>query len=476
MGKTKGDGTGDGAEKPDQSKWIARALAHLKKGLKDAGTPKAAEAISATQVGSAQYTKVFLHFEDLTAANDGNGKFKGKGGKLGELAASHPQMVRTPHSYKDDRVRQALRWLSTSLLKSFPKGIEFQCYLHGDTVYVSSNVDAVNKELLRQIKASVAQNRTLIEELKTLNRDDAGASDGARARQERHGQKMDAEMKRARDGDQLRHQGHGPVIAAILNGKVEVVGINDQGTYMSGKQKGEPKLVADHPDYKDGFHAERRIIDALNKKFANFDFDPMSLGGVKRPCGVCALALNLMGTRVPGPIWASAAATMNMLPEDFAEGLLSYFRKCSCADEIQKGLSALSQHRANDARHWENDSSSDSDDDGNDPGTRSDDESSDESESVLVQDATGIGERESDSQGDYGNSSSEEDDADAMARPEADNPAAVEPARWNKRKLTTDSADADDEGASDEGVSDDDWSDEDPPPAKRLPLRRHRKQ
>lgn len=403
MGDDRDDDPEEGAAQPAQSDWIARTLAHLKKKLKDAGTPKAATSISATQVGSGHFTKVFLHFEDLMKTNDGNGKLKGKGGKLGKLAASNPQMVRTPHSYEDDRVRQALRWLSTSLLKTFSTGIEFQCYLHGDTVYVSSNVDAVNKELLRQIKDSVAKNRTLIEQLKTLNPDDAGASDGAKARQERHGKKMDAELKRAKDGDKLRHAGHGPVVQAILNRKVEVVGINDQGTYKSGARKGETKLVADHPDYKDGFHAERRIIDALNKKFANFDFDPMKLGGVKRPCAVCALALNLMGTRVPGPIWASAAATMNMPPEDFAEGLLSYFRKCSCADEIQKGLSALSQHRADDAKHWENDSSSDSDDDGNDPVARG---------SARAKGATGIGEGGSLSSGDYGSSSSEEEEED----------------------------------------------------------------
>ncbi len=71
-----------------------------------------------------------------------------------------------------------------------------------------------------------------------------------------------------------------------------------------------------------GSHAERKILYHLRsqKKDENFFLDPLRLGGIRRPCFICAaLCFENMSQVRPGPCWVSGAAST---PKDIKEMFL----------------------------------------------------------------------------------------------------------------------------------------------------------
>lgn len=188
-------------------------------------------------------------------------KDKVDGTKLQRMyAGSAP---RAPRSYGSEREKQALRWLSTALFAKFTDAVEIQAYYDRstETIYVSSNKNAVNKELLKFL----------------TNFDENKLPKAGDERQTRHHAKLLAGLK-APKPDQK------PIFDAIKAKKFKV-----------------PTT-----DETVDLHAERRI----EKELAGRTMDDTTkgwLGGVKRPCAVCAVALQLASSR-PGPRWTSGAA------------------------------------------------------------------------------------------------------------------------------------------------------------------------
>ena len=179
-----------------------------------------------------------------------------EGAKINKMYQGSEQ-ISHPRSYAPERPKQLLRWLATLVFAKYSEGVEIQCYYDTDskTLYVSSNKNSVNKKIREHYGK---------EWVKKL-----GEEKGSTDRQIRHGKKLLVRDKR---------DGQGVVWTALENGNV----------------------VVPDTDHKVDYHAERRIQEKVGKAL-----DPEYLGGVKRPCLVCARALNLVNAR-RGPAWNSA--------------------------------------------------------------------------------------------------------------------------------------------------------------------------
>ena len=183
-----------------------------------------------------------------------------EGGKLASMYREAPAQVRVARSYGVERPKQILRWLATVVFQKFG-GVEIQCYWEASLglILISSNTDAVNKQIRQAV-----ENKTLIT---TISK----ASSGEHDRITRHRKKL---LVRG------VHEAQTSIKAALDNYKIDVPAA----------------------EYECDLHAERRIRLKLGKAL-----DPNCLGGVKRPCLVCAYALQLAGAR-PGPLWTTKSA------------------------------------------------------------------------------------------------------------------------------------------------------------------------
>lgn len=170
---------------------------------------------------------------------------------------------RAPRSYGSEREKQALRWLSTALFHKFPGAVEIQAYYDSatGTIYVSSNKNSVNEELR-----------------KFLNSFD--------------------ETKLPTTGDERQKRHHDKLVAGLKASRPDQKAIFDAIKAKKFKVPATDETV--------DLHAERRIEKELAGRMMD-DTTKGWLGGVKRPCAVCAVALQLASSR-PGPRWTSGAA------------------------------------------------------------------------------------------------------------------------------------------------------------------------
>ncbi len=189
-----------------------------------------------------------------------------------------------PRSFREDRVGQTLRHISTRLFAQFG-GEEIQCAYFEKVLYISSNRNSINKKLEAALKDEKAKDE------KAKNLLMGGQNFLSTKRQKRHGRKLRKGLKK---GLENRRGGKMPpeIIQAITENNVVVT----------------PKVKPD------GLHAERRInkyineLQAKGKGAVNAADYPGK--GVKRPCAVCYHKLFQGDNRSAGPLWSSKAATI----------------------------------------------------------------------------------------------------------------------------------------------------------------------
>lgn len=204
-------------------------------------------------------------------------KDKVGGSKLTRMySAGTPQ---APRSYASEREKQALRWLSTVLFTKFPGAVEIQAYFDTatQTIHVSSNKNSVNKDLSKFLASF----------------DGTKLAAPTTPRETRHRDKLLAGLK-APSADQK------PIFDAIKAKKFKVPATDE---------------TVD-------LHAERRIMKELAGRTMD-DTTKGWLGGVKRPCAVCAVALKLASSR-PGPRWTSGAAMHGYTKEEIEQFFKSH--------------------------------------------------------------------------------------------------------------------------------------------------------
>jgi hypothetical protein len=239
-----------------------------------------------------------LHFP--MKSSEGPTDIKGVKGKL----YNKTENVRSPRSYKDDRHRQAMRWLCNLIMNKLnmenARPEEVQATIIGDKLHISSNNNASNANL-RKLIGRCSTGKDLASELIKAKE--------LRDRLERHRAKL--EKRVAATTPDLRYM-------KIVDIKID-----------------ESAVPADVPS--NGLHAERRLA-ALK------DFDASETVGVKRPCTVCYnnVYANLHTETVekghfkiyPGPLWVSSAANTDMKEYNDPQAIESY------ADELSKTIIA----------------------------------------------------------------------------------------------------------------------------------------
>ena len=187
---------------------------------------------------------------------------------LVEIMFNGTDQVSEPRSYQGERPKQMLRWIATKIFGMYgSEAVEVQCYFDGTNVWVSSNTTTVNGKLRTLLPKGTDAFGVL------------GDAPGAKPadRSDRHAQKLAA----AKDGPVPEEQKG--IVAALKAGRINI--------------------PPDRTDQVEGFHAERRIEAAVGS------LSPGMLGGVKRPCMICAYALGLdTDTTRAGPLWTTSAA------------------------------------------------------------------------------------------------------------------------------------------------------------------------
>jgi hypothetical protein len=183
--------------------------------------------------------------------------------------------AREKRSYASQREKQALRWLSTVLFKKYG-GEEIQTYYDeaNDRIVVSSNKNTVNNKM----RTDFASN-TGLDEIP------------GQTREGRHSDKL-------RAGDKYATQN--AIKDAVKNYRFFVPPSVESG--------------------RDGLHAERRIKEHVESEGDEMDLS--HLGGVKRPCAVCTVALDIMDSARAGPLWPSDSALKGYTKEQIQQHLI----------------------------------------------------------------------------------------------------------------------------------------------------------
>lgn len=191
----------------------------------------------------------------------------------------NPELIRAPRSFRNERARQTLRWLSTALKRRFPDAIEIQSYYDRDkrTIWVSSNLTEVNDKLRAFLKKG------------GLNDALGKPPRGHETRVDRHAWKLHKAMQPSakQPPDKLTRD----VLAAISSASFRVPG---EDVYENGRPV--------------NLHAERRIKRVLMEQPGDKALSLNLLAGTMRPCGICADDLGYPDFVPRGPFWLSRPA------------------------------------------------------------------------------------------------------------------------------------------------------------------------
>ncbi|HET9641840.1 MAG TPA: hypothetical protein VFP68_00420 [Burkholderiaceae bacterium] len=204
-----------------------------------------------------------------------------------------PELVVMPRSYRAEREKQVMRWVSSLIKSRFPLGREVQAYWdarHGE-VWLSANLERVNAQIGKFIKEggllSVLQDET---------------AKPAATRAARHFSKLrraiESTMGQDDGGDASTDEKRPPSVRAVLralcDGKIRVP---------------QNKITSVHTGLPVYLHAGRRIKRAFEQAYGKkgLKLDLKMLAGTLRPCGICAKDLGLPPKGRRGPFWVSQA-------------------------------------------------------------------------------------------------------------------------------------------------------------------------
>lgn len=217
--------------------------------------------------------------------------------RLAEIYANSPELVVPPRSFRHERDKQALRWLSTALKSEFKMMGDVQCYFDASTqqIWVSSNSVATNLKINEFLSSGG---------LKEMLSDVEGNMHAKRV--SRHKWKLGRQLAKHHD------EGLGSaIVQAISKGSFRV----PTDTVL---QHGKPIDL----------HAERRIKEAFTSVTGR-RIDHKLMAGTMRPCTVCAMDLDLPREVHRGPAWLSRAAQAfydanEVVEENIAQSIGTY--------------------------------------------------------------------------------------------------------------------------------------------------------
>ena len=221
--------------------------------------------------------------------------------RMEQIYAQNPELVREPRSFRGDRLRQALRWLSMVSAPVVQRGTEIQCYYEDvlDAIIVSSNSKRDNGRINAFLSGSgleEALSRLPESEMTDVIAPVEGQDPVNERRLRRHEHKL---VKRL-DPSRNPHAGSmaDPVLAAIRNRRFVVP---TRRYRLDGKEI--------------DLHAERRIRDYLDEN----DLPALrhsQLAGIKRTCMLCAHATGSQPCHHRGPAFSGASAEYELDMDD----------------------------------------------------------------------------------------------------------------------------------------------------------------
>lgn len=181
--------------------------------------------------------------------------------------SSSDDYIAEKKSYKDQRDIQMQRWISTMLFERLksdgtnPVEVQGAIDNENDQLIVSSNTNAANKKI-----KELAEQKDFLEDL--------------------------AEELKDHKSDRIKRHAR-----KFLGDKYDVKRLFKNGVITPEFEKA---------DFKDGYHAELRIVKYAEVK----KLDLTNTSGVKRPCLACGITLTSKGKTVGsvGPVWLSDAA------------------------------------------------------------------------------------------------------------------------------------------------------------------------
>ncbi len=267
------DGSSGSASSSSSSNGAGSSSASGVSALSALAAPKPQLGVQLFKYGGGQSEKWFV-VTDAQMQELAQSPYSAKIDKLYKLSdGSFVAAAKPKRSYNAEPEKQMMRWLSSFLLYKYKNGREIQCYFRkGDgttpnQIYVASNMNSLNDELSKFL-TSVGSYQKILDEASVA----WSGKTGNKAVRARHLHKLSE-----RDSD--------PKYAACYDA-----------------MKARKYVVITQKAAIYGLHAERRI----SEKLAPEKLDLRYLGGVKRPCAVCAMVL---GSRNSGPMWVSGAST-----------------------------------------------------------------------------------------------------------------------------------------------------------------------
>ncbi len=207
----------------------------------------------------------------------------------------------------DEEIKRYLRHCAAALKLSYKLGSEIQCYYDNEdnVVYIAANDPNDENKLSEidgdQISKCLAFLQHSLKEINESIADDDSFPiwSGSKAKL------FDAFLSNKKDKPLLRRLMHALMCPSALSGaKIHAI-------------KSREVNVKIH-----GLHAERKILYYLRsqKNDEGFFLDPLRLGGIRRPCFICAaLCFENMSQVRPGPCWVSEAGSK---PKDTKEMFL----------------------------------------------------------------------------------------------------------------------------------------------------------
>lgn len=210
--------------------------------------------------------------------------------------------IRRCRKYTDDEaIKRYLRHCAAALAVNFGIEDEIQCYYDNKVVYVATNNDTdpgISKIDGMRISECSAVLQHSLKELIESPTDNANHSIWSRFK----AKLIDMFLSNKKAEPLLGRLRHALMCPAPLRGAAFKVIKNTYGIR--------------------GLHAERKLLYFLRSEKRNNDMflDPLRLGGIRRPCFICAaLCFADMSQVHPGPVWVSEAASK---PKDVNEMFL----------------------------------------------------------------------------------------------------------------------------------------------------------
>ncbi|KQW03080.1 hypothetical protein [Rhizobacter sp. Root1221] len=203
-----------------------------------------------------------------------------KSRRIERIYANSADLVVAPRSYRAERQKQSLRWLSTVLKGTFSRAAEVQAYWdpkRGE-IWVSSN-DTTSNAAIEEFLSQGMLTRNL----------QAFSGNPHASRRARH----TSNLRKMLNDESARPAQARELLDAMFNGRFRVP-IEVYRSSTSGRRI--------------ELHAERRIKRAFEGQYGEGSLDRNRIAGTMRPCGICAKDFSLPDTARRGPFWMSRSS------------------------------------------------------------------------------------------------------------------------------------------------------------------------